>query len=123
MENDVQLDSDQCRALVRISLAQRIYFWAFVAGLVGFVGGLTLGILGFRLAGYLYGVGSLLVVTTLLISYFVLPVFKCPRCRNRFFTPNGLIRLICKTQVNNHKCVHCGHDARVADFEIDRGAT
>ncbi len=98
--------------LRRIARIQRVNFHLFWVGMVLVFGGVALAILAGDWALYVAGGGFLALGIVLLQTYLVYPFLRCPRCRHRFFLPDGPIAMFAKINAAQKECLHCGLSLR-----------
>ncbi len=70
-------------------------------------GGVVLAILAGEWPICVAGAGFLVLGIVLLQAYLVYPFLRCPRCRHRFFLPDGPIAMFAKINIAQKECMHC----------------
>jgi len=103
------LDHTARQKLRRLGFFHRLQTWAFslthILVFGGFIGGIWNGDIIFT---WMFGIGMALALCAILSCYFVYPLLRCPRCRERFFLPSsGLEMFFARVDVTQKACLHC----------------
>lgn len=103
------LDDEALRKLRRLALLHRLCGFAFGLAFLSIFGGLIGGVwTGATIYPWMTGIGMSLVLIMILMSFFVYPFLRCPRCKQRFFLPSsGLEKYFVRIDITQNACLHC----------------
>lgn len=111
-DSSEEVDSAEEPKLRRIARIQRLNFHLFWVAMVLVFGGVALAIVGGEWALYVAGGGFVVGGVVLFQAYLVYPFLRCPRCRHRFFLPDGAVAIFARINAAQKECRHCGLSLR-----------
>jgi hypothetical protein len=95
--------------LRRYSMLQRVNLHAFWISFALIVGGCLLGMVIGEWAMFPVGLGFLIATILVAQAFLIYPYLRCPKCRGRFFLPNGILWAhVAKVDATRKACLHCG---------------
>lgn len=107
--------------LTRLRWFHRVNAVLFWLSMLGIFGGLAVFSVSESVGTWLMVTGFALAGFLVLESYAIYPRLKCPRCKHRFFLPDGGWHWLARINVGRGRCLHCGLSyARVDEGVGDR---
>lgn len=94
--------------LARMKWFHRVNYVLFWASLVGVFGGLASFAFSQSVGSAFMATGFVLWGLLLLECYVIYPRLICPRCKHRFFLPDGAWHWLSRINPARERCLHCG---------------